>query len=481
MKKLYIYLFLAALLFNSCDDFLDIPPKNVITVQEEGDVEMLVGSYLRKVELKQPRMHYSIFSTSGPGHWGSNESFRYFEDDLDFSGMYPLLLNFFEEREFRWKSSSYEYGIWNALYKNIGEFNLFIHEMNNLGNDTELIKSLKSEVLMHRALTYFRLVQYFCPYRANEYANNPEKYGLPIIKSLEDLNNNYFPKRLNQFDTYQFILNDLREVEKINASVNDANLLFNKRSLYGLLADVYMFKAESPAHEDSDWENARNYALKSIENCSLINTKNLLEDLFNPQAISGSPAVRICLPNSSQEKYGYFYNSMFNVVLVEDEVYNLYDPNDIRRDFYISDTKKVIKYELADDVSKTVYPMYRVGEMYLVIAESYIRQNDKEKALKYLNEFKQSRIPGYTSYQQEDILDEIIRERRKEFLCECNYRWIDMKRNGIVVNRISSKNEAVKLEANDYRYTFIIPQAGELEHNVNNFQNPGWDLQEDEK
>lgn len=482
MQKIYVLLILFSSLFVSCDDYLDIPPKNVITVQGVEDIKKLVGSYLEKMEQKE-MFRYNMFMVSGPEFWGSTEAFRYYEDDLDFSGMFFMALETAEEGKLIWKDKSYQNGIWNSLYSYIGDFNLYLYEIERVDDGVSLeMNAIKAEVLMNRALYYFRLVQYFCPYKEGQYVTDPEVYGLPILKSVEDLATNYYPQRLNQQETYEFILNDLKQIEELNVEANDFNFIYNKRAFYGLMAELYMWKAESPAKEATDWENARNYALKSIDGNSMVATQQNLQDLFNPQANSNTSALRLTLPNGFQELYRNLYASPFNVILVQNEVYDMYDANDIRRDFYINGfTKQLTKYQLADNDAKTVQPMWRVEEMQLIIAESYIREGDAGNALVALNEFKQARIPDFTSYSGSDILDEIIRERRKEFLGESNYRWCDMKRTDFVFTRVNSKGETHILEEGDYRYSFNIPSTGELDENPNNFQNPGWDLQLDEE
>ena len=65
--------------------------------------------------------------------------------------------------------------------------------------------------------------------------------------------------------------------------------------------------------------------------------------------------------------------------------------------------------------------------MYLICAEANTRLN-RPKGKELLETFKKSRITGFTTYNGNDVLDEIIRERRKEFCGEYDMRWLDMKR-----------------------------------------------------
>ena len=75
-------------------------------------------------------------------------------------------------------------------------------------------------------------------------------------------------------------------------------------------------------------------------------------------------------------------------------------------------------------------------------------------------------------------MDEIFKERRKEFCYELGSRWIDMKRLGLKVSRLGINKDGAgmreyALEADDYRYTLPIPEDSELDYNKIE-QNPGW-------
>ena len=121
--------------------------------------------------------------------------------------------------------------------------------------------------------------------------------------------------------------------------------------------------------------------------------------------------------------------------------------------------------------------LFRFSDLLLIEAEALARQG-KDGALDLLNEFKSSKIPGYAGYTGGDVIGEILKERRKEFVYEEQMNWLDMKRTGASVSR-KAKDEATDeiktytLEGNDYRYTFPLPADYELMYN-NVLQNPGW-------
>lgn len=103
-----------------------------------------------------------------------------------------------------------------------------------------------------------------------------------------------------------------------------------------------------------------------------------------------------------------------------------------------------------DDCNET-HTLFRMADLLLTEAEAKARQNDIDGARSLLNDFKSSKIPGYGGYVGGDVLDEILRERRKEFVLEEQIRWLDMKRLGISVSR-----EAIDEETNAVLVFFRI-------------------------
>ena len=75
------------------------------------------------------------------------------------------------------------------------------------------------------------------------------------------------------------------------------------------------------------------------------------------------------------------------------------------------------------------------------------------------------------------MLQDIYRERRKEFVGEGDYVWMDMKRLGLKAERTIDGKTYTLNGAGDYRYTFPIPTR-ELENNKFINQNPVWQLKD---
>lgn len=474
LYTLFVVLAISMFTFNSCDKYLTIQPSNVIVPRSLQDVKMMVGKYLRSMQ-NGDIQSFCLYRTGG---YANSQDLFQFEDDFNYDGMFFLLYDLYEQKGKRWLNSDWEQTIWNALYQNIGDFNLYIYELERIQDNSDEAKKIEAEVRMCRAISYFRLIQLFCPYRANEFAADPERYGLPVLEKEEDLQDKYFPERRSQQSTYQFVLDELAKIEALDVEAGDWNLFYNRRALYGLLAEIHFWKAESPAKAADDWEKVRTYATKAIDGNRMAQTPQEIESMFNPLGVSPSPALSVnVVPD-----YGGYYSDVFaddwSPVTVEDAVIGLYSDDDYRKALWIDPaTKYLIKYEQADEADFNISVLWRVEEMNLMIAESWVHAGDEKQARDYLDKVRAVRMPVPPAYT--DVMQEIKDERRREFLGESYCRWKDMKRYGLSLVRYTRKdNQKLELKPNDYRYTFIIPAETELQQNPNNFQNPGWNNQE---
>lgn len=469
MKNIKILFVAMLMLFSSCDKYLAIQPANILVPQNIADIKKMVGNYLYSMYNGEIQ-YFCLYRCMG---YANFQSMFQLEDDINYENMFFLFYGTYEESEKRWISTDWENSIWNSLYSDIGDFNLYIYELEKLNDNSVDAKQVEAEVRMCRAISYFRLLQLFCPYRVNEFASDPERFGLPILEKEQDLANNFYPKRLSQKETYDFILKDLKIIESLDVQSNNWNMFYNKRALNGLLSEIYHWRAESPAKEANDWELAKDYAEKSIANNSMAKSELEIMNMFNPLSNSNSPALIITVvPDYGGEYSSVFEDDWYNVS-AEDALYNLYSDDDYRKKLYFDDNQRIIKYKLADEGERNIAIFWRVEEQYLVIAEAYHKMGNDNKAREYLNELKSNRMSVVNNYT--DVLDEIKKERRKELFGEPMTRWKDMKRYGVEITRYERKTGApLKLEANDYKYTFVIPVSTELQQNPNNFQNPGW-------
>lgn len=174
------------------------------------------------------------------------------------------------------------------------------------------------------------------------------------------------------------------------------------------------------------------------------------------------------------------------------------DPKDVRNDMFLPATasKEVEKYgtnkvflnklrgQGGDLRNVTIVPIIRLSEVYLTAAECAFRNNDKTKAVEYLNDLVKNRTTTVASLATVDniTLDRILIERRKELIGE-GQRYFDALRNNETITRYTSEadkgwhktlsKEAQSFNRDYFKAIAAIPQA-EINANPNIKQNTGY-------
>ena len=120
----------------------------------------------------------------------------------------------------------------------------------------------------------------------------------------------------------------------------------------------------------------------------------------------------------------------------------------------------------------------RVSELYLIRAEARAEQDNLTGAAADYNTIRRQRITGYTDESfgsKAEAIMAILNERARELAFE-GFRFFDLKRRGLSINRLASdvqSNEWLNLPADNFRFLFPIPQRSILA-NPNMVQNPGY-------
>lgn len=487
MKQIKLYFCLLALtsLF-SCNEYLDIKPKNMISLETIEDVKSTMSSYFYGITgdnglwTRQEAVSLDRRKIYFPFNRDVTTSLMFYSDNIIMEKVPKCSYTWdYYKTEYRqavnWKAYRFSDTFWDDTYHNIGYFNMVLDALTKFEDQSsDEYLELYCEAKMLRTLMFFNILKFYAPY-------NNDEYGIPITIHSTVIEGS---PRTTQIETYKFLLEELNSLEKLNFNSTSWNVFYSKNKLSALLSQIYWFKAESIAKDEKDWKNAADYANKALEGKTLANTPGQLKELFTGGDNGfklNSPYSLLIVSNGRMTKS----NDMAPFGNGEDRLHpraefaSLYDENDIRKTAFYTANMAINKWSFSFWGASNVVPMWRTADLHLIAAESYARQEDNATALKYLNDFKKSRISGYTSYQGNDLLDEILRERRKEFCYEFGYRWIDLKRINKGFKRMGFSNGIEKeftLEENDYRFALPIPQDSELGFNKNITQNPGWPL-----
>lgn len=494
MKKLNIVAgcLVSLLCCSSCDKFLELTPQDTKIVTTVEDYRDIMATYLyflktpgsSQVTVFGTPYAYPYFDLSRvlgiyTGEANLNTAGRFYDKSInDYTKEGKNLLNWMNTDPY----------VWNRYYSFLGPINQILIGIESAETKDEQLRNyIKGEALVWRAYAYFKLLQYFSPYKNNQ-------YGVPVyLDPVTDIGV-AMPERNTQKEVFDQILKDCnRALELLEVTpTNVWNLAYRKDFIHAMLASIYTWKAMSGAAEETDWGNAARCATVAMGGRVLSNSSDQIRKIFDGKDVLTQPTLK------SDEMYfrlaeggnsGYLFNyvtAYYGTSLTDgltNAYYYMYADQDIRKKAYFtSDGKKTDKYNLLGNTDfmgvmgggGCLMP-FRLAEMYLIKAEALVRQGKPGEARPVLEEFMNARYTdgGNIPSGAEDMLNLILLERNREFFMENDYRWLDMKRLGIRMERVIGGEKFV-LEPDDFRYSFPIPQK-ELELNRNMVQTPGWE------
>lgn len=493
MKKIYILIALTNLSFiQSCDKFLDLKPQDIQVVSKVEDYRDHLASYMRLLKTTDgsqkpvlgstflyPKFHVAAEFAYKTGELTINKnSTSYYDANL---GEY----NNSGVKIMTWMESDYD--LWDRFYSFLGPINMIIDGITAAeGNDENLRNYVKGEALVWRAYSYFKLIQYYSPYKEDD-------YGIPVFLKPYDDPGNAMPQREKQSDVYRQILTDCQEVIDLIAETpsNQWNCAYEPRFIYGMLASIYCYKAMSAAAEENDWQQAITYADKAIAGRSFVRDQSVYDAMFDTpaQQTFRNDEFYLRLVDGRNGQIANFIDTYFQTsewgpaeANPSQEFYAQYKEDDVRKKTFFrtkTDGKIIFdKYNISNDpmaflgAGGIIMP-FRLAETCLIKAEALYRLGKTTEAKEVLDDFKQGRyLDVEGSYTESDLLNEILKERKLEFYHEQDMWWLDMKRLQTRMERIVNGTMYI-LEPDDFRYSLPIPQS-EMSANKNMVQNPGW-------
>ncbi|WP_316815478.1 RagB/SusD family nutrient uptake outer membrane protein [Pedobacter nyackensis] len=500
--KIFItYLILIFGLFTGCKKFLDLPAKNQRTVTTITDVKSLLGAHLRV--LVTPRITKPLYGQPVPAcPILAATMFGAYSDDIDFENALPncyLASNTLiktPEKTYAdmllWNQQATSAMLWSHHYELVGFLNSLIDQLGTIkGVSNTDQDQLLGEMYTNRAYSLFKLLQYYGIY------NNADM-GIPIYLHTGEGVLGIKPKRETHANSYKIILEDLNKaLEMVNRTSPAVgyNVLYNKRYINHLLAQVYWYKAESPAKEASDYSNVKTHSLAALEAVDALIPTTAAARIAAYGGLDPNYPVIVQQASSNADvsglyggAYQYIGFGPMNIPLSADFA-ALFTSTDIRVSNYFNTagaTGKILSAAWPSDgtasgstkAGQTV--MFKPEEAYMMLIEAQFRLGAEGEALITLNKFRAFRSAGdFTGLSGTALLTEIINERRREFFADTDKRWLDLKRYANkTINRnirFFNKQYNITVPPNDYRYALPIPLV-EIQQNNNIVPNPGWAL-----
>lgn len=390
---------------------------------------------------------------------------------------------------------------WKSPYIVIGRANRIIAAaeggaLSDAAEAKATIDQYAAEAKVLRALAHFDLVRiYGKPYTEDQGAS----LGVPLVTGV--LESNAKPARSTVAEVYTQVVKDLTEAISSNALATETKPGYV--SVWGakaILSRVYLnmgdYANALSVAEDIIIKNSgaalwtRDQYFKAWD----ASTPNESEFLFRLNVAGSDDNNDLNGIGNLQQRDGY--KEMVATKKFVDMLTS--DPKDVRNKMFLpaTATKEVEKYgtnkvflnklrgQGGDLRNVTIVPIIRLSEVYLTAAECAFRNNDKTKAVEYLNDLVKNRTTTEASLATVDniTLDRILIERRKELIGE-GQRYFDALRNNETITRYTSEadkgwhktlsKEAQSFNRDYFKAIAAIPQA-EINANPNIKQNTGY-------
>lgn len=492
-----------------CKKFLNLPPKNQRTVTSVDDIKALLAAYLKGVaELRVKPLYGSIVPVAPVA---GNVMFEAYSDNIDFEK--ALTQTYLQQNNnhlkleqgygdlLLWNTFNTPEVIWTQHYEIIGFLNSLIDQMEEITDATPQQRDqLLGEMHLHRAYYLFKLLQYFAPY-------NKAEMGIPVYLHTGQGVLGIDMPRKSHAEVYKIIIDDLKAAEAMFAKTTPLagfNVFYNKRYMNHLAAQVYWFKAESPAKEATDYEEVKKYAAIAAEGTESV-IPNTVTGMVNAYGAKDPNYPALCFENNSQGAVSSIYGSCYqylspgtygpeNIPLAADFC-ALFSANDVRVKtiFNTDPTRAGGKINAEGKTLNWGWPsdgtangslkrgnacIFKPEEAWLLLAEAQFRTNAPGDAVTTLNKFKGFYNAGTaTGLSGDALLQEIINERRKGFFGDNDKRWLDLKRYGktTIKRKLTffQKTYDLTVAPNDYRYALPIPLK-EVQQNPQLVPNEGW-------
>lgn len=426
MKHIYIYItiFIAAITFVSCGDYLDVEPQGKVIPRTPQEYEVIIQQQLLYIE--------TGFDGHVLGDVAQLVKLEFYTDNYDAS------LSFNQDaRNGNIPSVGYDINTsqsdYPGYYSIIKDCNVIIGDMPD--DETELSKKVFGVASAIKGVCLYNLLKrYSDPY---DPATATEKLGVPI-PDVFDIEAKL--PRATQKETADAIIEAFTESLKCN--VTDENYLFTTDVVEAFLAKTYFWI--------QDWDNAIKYAEKVLTKIPIADREEyekMLDSDFRD--IKTSNAIIRSLTKiddmSIMDLADAKYTSAFRPVSKSFvDLFAVDKSSDIR--YKTSFGKEGDKIRIN---KKIIATSVRSEEMCLILAEAHAHKNNNTEALRYLNMLRSNRITPYTNLTEETLppvyeelitvdaegkpltklMSAILCERRKELFMEGD-RWFELKRNG---------------------------------------------------
>ncbi|MBK5214552.1 MAG: RagB/SusD family nutrient uptake outer membrane protein [Flavobacteriaceae bacterium] len=357
-------------------------------------------------------------------------------------------------------NSSAVFNLWNTSYTLIFKVNSIIEGLHSSPLGEDEIDPYLGEALFLRAYLHFYLSQLYgdIPYiETTNYVQNASVSRMPLQQ--------VYGKMENDLSLAKNLLPDMDNSGK--------RLRAAKGTASALLARLYLYNGQ--------WEKAW------TESNEVIATGNyILESDLNNVFLKESPSTIWQLkpemdgyPTMEGQSFIFEFGPPSLYALTEDFITD-FETGDLRKEVWtreISDGTEswyhAYKYKqnMFSGASSEYSIQFRVAEQYLIRAEASLHLDKLQEAQSDINVIRmRAGLQPTSANSPEELMDELMRQRRFEFFTEGGHRWFDIKRTGTAAEAL----QPIKTGWKETDVLLPLPQ-NELLLNPNlNPQNPGY-------
>lgn len=440
MKFKHIFILLGLFAFASCEDRLDLEPKQSISGDAAIESESNIARFL-----------VGVYDEAGQG--------------ASYGGTMPLMADLLGSSEYiTWggthiqprevvnksitTTNAFVGNFWSNAYESINQANIIIDNINVVTSSEEEKNRIEGEARFLRALSYFDLDRFF--------ASNGKSVPLRTEGILDysiDLN----IARSSSDEVYALVEDDLKKAVNLLPETN--SFFADKYAAQALLARVYLQKGQYALARDAanDVISNSNHTLSSTFAEAFNHDSDGPEDLFSFQ-VTSQTGTNVFIRYYADEQRG----GRGGDITINDNYVDLFEDGDARKTYFYASAQNGGRLTSKYTNQFGNLPTIRLAEMLLIRAEANLAEGTEVGATP-LEDVNAVRARSGASALESVDIDAIMMERVLELAFE-GYAIHDLKRTQRSVGSLSWDAPELVLP---------IPQ-GEMDTNTLMEQNPGY-------
>ena len=431
LKNIIGTLVLFLFILNGCEEVTDVNPRTAVPadqmVTDAKSAESVMNGVYSALQADATTTVYGGYARMCDGVYA---------DNADHTGSYPDIAALWSNDVI--SSNAFIDDFWNGHFLVIYRANKLIDNLGELTEDqidADLKNAYLAEARFLRALIYYRLANYFGPV---PWIEEPLKGDLSnkdhARTPLSELQNNIA-------DDIQFAENNIMDMGAPFRASMDAVMALKAK--FNLWIEDYGTALSAAQH----FEYSGTSPIGDLHDSYL--------GLWN-ETVTSEDILKIRYSSKDNNNLAWFLNTAGRgEVLASASLINAFEANDVRRNLIAADNS-FLKWNDATGGADEPY-IFRLGDMYLVLAEAYAQNGNYSEAETYVNYVRARAGLGPVALDGTNWVDIILQERRVELYIE-GHRWIDIKRYGVTESIIGSKS-SVNFGAIENKYLrWPIPQ-----------------------